>query len=151
MLGSYWRYIMPNLRYAFVLLACVAVAGCKHPKSPYCPQGMAEVASRTVLGKYVWCESSDKVQAQWIEWHAGTTKPKQSCGYRNLKSEGSFAAWHPDGKPWVHGQFSGGQKVGKWKQWDIAGSEVAEGDYDSGRLVAGAPVAGMASCEKMAK
>jgi len=109
------------------------------------------MASRSAADKYVWCESSDRVRAQWIEWYAGTTKPRQSCGYRNLKPEGSFMAWHADGKTWVQGQFAGGQKIGKWKQWDASGGEVAEGDYDNGRLVAGAPVASMAGCEKMAK
>jgi hypothetical protein len=143
---------MQSLRYAFAILVLGCLAGCKQePKSPYCPQGMSEVASRSEPGKNVWCESRDKVRAQWIQWHAGTTKPRQSCGYRDFKPEGSFTAWHPDGKPWVQGQFAAGQKVGKWKQWDISGNEVAEGDYGSGRLVAGAPVAGMALCEKMAK
>ena len=141
---------MSNLRCGLVVLALGVLAGCSRPKSPYCPQDMAEVASRTVPGKHVWCESSDKVRAQWIEWHEGTTKPRQSCAYRNLKPEGSFVAWLPDGKPWVQGQFSGGRKVGKWKQWDASGSEVAEGAYDNGRLISGAPVAGIAECEKMA-
>jgi hypothetical protein len=142
---------MPNSRHALAILALVVFVGCGQPKSKFCPQGMAEVASRSVAGKYVWCESADKVRAQWIEWHAGTTKPRQSCSYRNLQVEGSFTAWHPSGKPWVQGQFAGGQNVGKWKQWDALGSEVAEGDYDSGRLVAGAPVASIAGCEKMAR
>lgn len=143
---------MPNLRYALAILALGGLAGCKQqPKSLHCPQGMAEVASRSDPGKSVWCESPDKVRAQWIEWHPGTTKPRQSCGYRSLKPEGSFAAWHPDGKPWVQGRFAGSQKVGKWKQWDASGNEVAEGDYSNGRLVAGAPVAGMALCEKVAR
>jgi hypothetical protein len=143
---------MPSPRCALVILVLGSLAGCKHqPKSPYCPQGMGEVATRSESGKSVWCESSDKVRAQWIEWHPGTTKPRQSCGYRDLAPEGSFAAWHLDGKPWVQGQFVAGQKAGKWKQWDTAGNEVAEGDYSSGRLVAGAPVAGMALCEKMAR
>ena len=143
---------MRSLRYAFAILVFGCLAGCKQePKSPYCPHGMSEVASRSEPGKNVWCQSRDKVRAQWIEWHAGTTKPRQSCSYRDLKPEGSFTAWHPDGKPWVQGQFAVGQKVGKWKQWDASGNEVAEGDYNSGRLVAGAPVAGMSLCEKMAQ
>jgi len=143
---------MPNLHSALAILVLGGLVGCQqHSKSLYCPQSMDEVASRSEVGKNVWCESSDKVRAQWIEWHAGTTKPRQSCSYRGLKPEGSITAWHPDGKPWVQGQFAAGQKVGKWKQWDASGNEVAEGDYSSGRLVAGAPVAGMALCEKMAK
>jgi len=151
MLAS-WRNVMPNLCYALAILVLGGFAACKsHPKSIHCPQGMADVAARSEPGKNVWCESSDKVRAQWIEWHAGTTQPRQSCSYRDFKPEGSFTAWHPDGKLWVQGQFVAGQKAGKWKQWDPAGNEVAEGDYNSGRLVAGAPVAGMALCEKMAR
>jgi hypothetical protein len=44
-----------------------------------------------------------------------------------------------------------GQKMGKWKQWDSGGSEVAEGDYSADRLVAGAPVGAMADCEKVVR
>jgi hypothetical protein len=143
---------MLNLRHALAILVVADLAGCKtQPQSPYCPQGMSEVATRSEPGKHVWCESGDKVRAQWIEWHPGTTQPRQSCSYRNLNAEGSFTAWHRDGKPWVQGQFVSGQKTGKWKQWDASGNEVAEGDYSSGRLVAGAPVAGIALCEKMAR
>jgi len=143
---------MPDLRYALAILVLGGLAGCKqHPRSLYCPKGMEEVAERSEPGKHVWCETSDKARAQWLEWHPGTTKPRQSCGYNALKPEGSFTAWHPDGKPWVQGQFVAGLKAGKWKQWDPTGNEVAEGEYSSGRLVAGAPVAGMALCEKMAR
>ena len=143
---------MPNLRHALAILVLLGLAGCnQYPKSLYCPQGMHEVASRSEPGKHVWCESKDKVRAQWIEWHAGTTQPRQSCSYRSLKPEGSCTAWHPEGKLWVQGQFVAGQTAGKWKQWDVAGNEVAEGDYSGGRLVAGAPVAGMSLCEKMAR
>lgn len=140
---------MPILRYVVAILAIGVLAGCKQETSPYCPQGTSSVATRSVTGKHVWCESSDKVKAWWVEFFQGTTKQRQSCGYRNGKPEGSFTAWHPDGKTWVQGQFSAGQKFGKWKQWDPAGNVVAEGDYSNGRLVAGAPVAGMAGCEKM--
>lgn len=127
-------------------------AGCKgQPSSPFCPQGMGEVQARSEAGKSVWCENRDKSRAQWIEWHAGTTKPRQSCPFHDGKPEGSFTAWHPDGKLWVQGQFALGAKVGKWKQWDGEGNEVAEGEYQTGRLVAGAPVAGMALCEKVAR
>jgi hypothetical protein len=139
-------------RYAFVMLPVLCgLFACKHETSPFCPQGTSPVAARSVAGKSLWCESRDKLRAQWVEWHAGGTQLRQSCGYRNGKPEGSFTAWHPSGKPWVHGQFTGGNKFGKWKQWDALGSLVAEGDYSGGRLVAGAPVAGMADCEKMVK
>ena len=142
---------MPNLRYALVVLALGGLLGCKQKTSSYCPKGMAEVSLRSEPGKSVWCETKDKARAQWIEWHPKTTRPRQSCGYRDGRPEGSFTAWHPDGKPWVQGQFADGQKMGKWKQWDGAGSEVAEGDYRAGRLIAGAPVAAVAGCERAAK
>ena len=48
------------------------------------------------------------------------------------------------------GQYAVGFKTGKWKQWNASGNLVAEGDYRSGRLVAGAPVAAMAGCERVA-
>jgi hypothetical protein len=110
---------------------------------------MAEVPTRSEVGKSVWCESSDRSRAQWIDWHPNTTQPRQSCGYYKGKPEGSFTAWYADGKPWVQGQFADGMKAGKWRQWDTSGSEVAEGDYRGGRLIAGAPVAAMAACEKV--
>ena len=102
-----------------------------------------------MAGKTLWCESKDKARAQWIEWHKDSTALRQSCSYHDEKPEGSFTAWHPEGKVWVQGQFGGGHKIGKWKQWDANGSEVAEGDYSNGRLVAGAPVAAIADCEKV--
>jgi hypothetical protein len=141
---------MWHLCYALVFLAIGGLAGCKDRTSSLCPKGMSEVVARSEAGKSIWCETSDKARAQWIEWHPKTTKPRQSCSYREGKPEGSFTAWHPDGKPWVQGQFVSGQFSGTWKQWDSAGSEVAEGDYSGGRLVAGAPVAGVAACARAA-
>jgi hypothetical protein len=141
---------MPKLRCLVVVLALAGLAGCKS-KPSRCPKGMKEVPLRSEPGKSLWCESPDKTRAQWIEWHPKTTQPRQSCSYRSGHPEGSFTAWYPDGKPWVQGQFADGQKTGKWKQWDAGGNEVAEGDYRSGRLIAGAPVAGMAGCDRAAK
>jgi hypothetical protein len=141
---------MPTLRYSVVILVACSVLGCRKPTSPFCPHGLFPVPERSVAGKTLWCESKDKRRSQWIEWHKGSTKLRQSCGYRDGRAEGSFTAWHPAGKLWVQGQFAGGQKIGKWKQWDVNGSEVAEGDYSSGRLVAGAPVGAMTGCERAA-
>jgi hypothetical protein len=141
---------MSTLRYLAAMLVACSLLGCGRETSPFCPQGLYPVKDRSVVGKTLWCESKDKLRSQWIEWHKGTTKLRQSCSYRDGKPEGSFTALHPEGKPWVQGQFSGGQKVGKWKQWDVGGNEVAEGEYASGRLVAGAPVGAMADCEKAA-
>jgi hypothetical protein len=146
---------MTILRWMLAVGLLGSMACKRKPSSPFCPQGMDEVPARSEAGKSVWCEARDKSsaqwRAQWIEWHVGTTKPRQSCAFHDGKPEGSFTAWHPDGKLWVQGQFATGAKVGKWKQWDAEGNEVAEGDYQGGRLVAGAPVAGMALCEKMVR
>jgi hypothetical protein len=143
---------MPSLRHTFALMAIFCcLPACRREVSPFCPKGTFPVALRSEPGKTQWCESDDKHRAQWLEWHPGTTHLRQSCGYYQGKPEGSFTAWHPNGKTWVEGQFANGLKVGKWKQWDAEGNVVAEGDYSSGRLVAGAPVAGMAGCEKAAK
>lgn len=140
---------MPTLRCALVVVLLAGLAACSRKTSKLCPKGMSEVAARSEAGRSVWCESSDKLRAQWVEWHPKTTRLRQSCSYYKGQPAGSFTAWHPDGKPWVQGQFADGLKTGKWKQWDPSGSEVAEGDYRSGRLIAGAPVAGIASCEKV--
>jgi hypothetical protein len=140
---------MLNARHAWIpvlLLGCLP--SCHRPGSPLCPKGTFPVAERSDPGKTQWCESEDKRRAQWIEWHPSTTQLRQSCAYHDGKAEGSFTAWHPNGRTWVQGQFANGLKIGKWKQWDQAGNIVAEGDYITGRLVAGAPVAGMAGCEK---
>jgi hypothetical protein len=141
---------MPTLRYLAAILVASGLLGCGRATSPFCPQGLYPVTERSVAGKTLWCESKDKQRSQWIEWHKDSTKLRQSCPYRDGRPEGSFAAWHPDGKIWVQGQFGNGQKIGKWKQWDANGSEVAEGEYSTGRLVAGAPVGAMAGCEKLA-
>jgi len=143
---------MSTSRYAFAVLAVSVACGCLacgRERSPFCPQGLYPVKERSSAGKNLWCESKDKSRAQWIEWHDDSKALRQSCSYRGGKPEGSFTAWHPEGKVWVQGQFANGQKAGKWKQWDVGGSEVAEGDYATGRLVAGAPVAAMADCEKV--
>ena len=142
---------MMILRWVVAVGILGSIACKRQPVSPFCPKGMREVLTRSEAGKSIWCETPDKSRAQWIEWHAGTTKPRQSCAFHDGRPEGSFAAWHPGGKLWVQGQFAAGVKVGKWKQWDADGNEVAEGDYQTGRLVAGAPVAGMALCEKVGR
>ncbi len=143
---------MSTSRYGFavlaVVLACASLA-CGRETSPFCAKGLYPVKERSTAGKNLWCESKDKSRAQWMEWHKNSTVLRQSCSYHAGKPEGSFTAWHGEGKIWVQGQFAGGNKVGKWKQWDVGGSEVAEGDYASGRLVAGAPVAAIADCEKV--
>lgn len=139
---------MSTLRYLVLIPLVCGFFGCGRETSPFCPQGLYPVKDRGVAGKTLWCESADKSRAQWIEWHKGATTFRQSCSYRDGKPEGSFTAWHPEGKPWVQGQYSAGQKIGKWKQWDAGGSAVAEGDYSADRLVAGAPVGAMADCEK---
>jgi hypothetical protein len=141
-------FMLPRL--LVVLGAAAGLLGCKHQaSSPFCPQGMLPLGPATPSAKSLWCASPDKARSQWIEWHDGAKQLRQSCSYLQGKPEGSFTAWHVGGTPWVHGQFSGGVKVGKWKQWDVSGSLVAEGDYNSGRLVAGAPVAAMAGCDKV--
>lgn len=142
---------MPKLHQVLVVLALAGAMGCSAKKSSQCPKGMAEVPLRSEPGKSLWCENPDKTRAQWVEWHPKTARLRQSCSYNGGRPEGSFTAWHPDGKPWVQGQFAEGQKVGKWKQWDAGGSEVAEGDYRTGRLIAGAPVGSVSGCERAAK
>jgi hypothetical protein len=140
---------MVTLRYLLLISLVFGFSGCGRETSPFCPQGFYPVKDRNLVGKTLWCESKDKSRLQWIEWHKGGQSLKQSCSYRDGKPEGSFTAWHPDGKVWVQGQFMAGQKMGKWKQWDGGGSQVAEGDYSADRLVAGAPVGAMADCEKV--
>jgi hypothetical protein len=142
---------MSKARWGLMLVVVFSLAGCGRTGSRFCPKGMSEVPARSEPGKSVYCQSSDKTRAQWIEWHPKTTQPRQSCSYFEGKPAGSFTAWLPNGKPWVQGQFADGTKTGKWKQWDASGNEVAEGDYRAGRLIAGAPVAGMAGCERMVK
>lgn len=145
------RHSLASALVVMAMLALSFLAGCKRRPPSVCPSGMLDVPARGEPGKSLWCQTADKSRAQWIEWHPNSTQLRQSCGYRDDKPEGSFTAWHLDGKPWVQGQYTGGQKFGKWKQWDSAGSEVAEGEYGNGRLIAGAPVASIASCEKAAK
>jgi hypothetical protein len=142
---------MTKLAYTVAALAFLGLPGCRHKTSPLCPKDMAEIPARSEPGKSIWCQTDDEARAQWIEWQPNTTRPRQSCGYYRGQPDGSFTAWHPDGKPWVQGQFADGQKTGKWQQWDATGHLVAEGDYRGGRLIAGAPVAGMAGCERMVK
>jgi len=141
---------MRKLCCALVLVSVIGLTACRRSRPNNCPKDMEEVPARSEPGKSVYCQSSDKKRAQWIEWHPKTTRPRQSCSYNDGKPTGSFTAWLPDGKPWIQGQYAMGFKTGKWRQWDASGNLVAEGDYRSGRLVAGAPVAAMAGCERAA-
>jgi hypothetical protein len=141
---------MRSLGYLIAIPVVLGFLGCSRETSPFCPKGLYPVKERSLADRTLWCESKDKARAQWIEWHRGSKKLRQSCSFQGGLPQGSFTAWHPDGKVWVQGQFVEGQKFGKWKQWDTTGNEVAEGDYTSGRLVGGAPVAAVADCEKVA-
>lgn len=142
---------MPKHACVLAALVFVGLWGCARKPSSRCPRDMAEVPARSEPGKTIWCQTKDAVRAQWVEWHPATTRPRQSCHYYRGQPEGSFTAWYPDGKPWVQGQYTDGQKTGKWQQWDVSGNLVAEGDYRGGRLIAGAPVAGMAGCDRALK
>jgi hypothetical protein len=142
---------MPKQACVLAVLVFVGLPGCARKTSSHCPKDMAEVPARAVPGKSIWCQTKDAARAHWVEWYPNTTRPRQSCNFYRDQPEGSFTAWYSDGKPWVQGQFVDGQKTGKWQQWDISGNLVAEGDYRGGRLIAGAPVAGMAGCDRALK
>lgn len=135
-----------------VLLSLIALSGaCRSGTSPDCPQDMRSVPDRSVPGVSTFCQTSDGKRAQWIEFYDKKGAKRQSCGFANGMPEGSFTAWHPSGKPWVQGIYVNGKKARQWKQWDASGSLVAEGEYRDGRLISGAPVAGMAGCESVLK
>lgn len=101
----------------------------------------------TRAGPGVWCRSTDGAQLRWTEFHADGTAKRQSCGYAAGVPEGTFLAWHSNGKTWVQGQYTSGRKAGRWTQWDAFGAKVAEGEYRAGEFVAGAPVGVIAGCE----
>lgn len=137
-------------RSTLVLLLGAAMVwpACRGQKSSYCAENMDWDQGKSEPDKTVWCRSSDRRTAQFVELHRDGKAKRQSCTYVDGKAEGSFTAWHPNGRTWVAGQFSQGRPVGHWTQWDKAEAKVAEGDYRDGRFIAGAPVAGIALCER---
>ncbi len=136
---------MPALR-RIVFLLVIAGFSCKRGPR-VCPEGMDVIAEKSVPGKHLWCKSKDGSRATWTEYHTGTDR-KHTCRYAAGRPEGSFASWHPGGKPWVSGEYREGVKVGKWSQLDKDGFKVAEGEYRSGEFVAGAPVGIAGRCEQ---
>jgi hypothetical protein len=100
-------------------------------------------------GSFEWCRSKDGRKTQYVELQSNGKERRQTCDFRDGRLDGPFTAWHPGGKTWIEGRFSGGLPDGRWSQWDKAGMRVAEGEYRSGRFVAGAPVASTAVCDKL--
>ena len=74
---------------------------------------------------------------------------RQMCSYIEGKADGSYTAWFPTGKVWISGMYRGGEKAGKWVQYNEEGAVIAKAEYRFGRFVAGAPVGRMARCEEM--
>jgi hypothetical protein len=138
---------MPPFHRYVLLLSMVVLGACTAKTVSNCPKDMQPIPGRGVEGATSYCQTKDGKRAQWIEFYAKTSHKRQSCGYAEGQPEGSFTAWHANGKPWVQGVYLRGKKARKWKQWDEAGSLVAEGEYRDGRLISGAPVGGMAGCE----
>ena len=132
-------------RVAFVALCLGLAASCGGAPKP-CPRGMSVDEARSQAGKSIWCRSDDGQLARWIELADGAKR--QACSYTNGRPEGSFLAWHPNGRTWVEGTYQDGSKFGKWKQWDAEGALVAQGEYRRGEFVAGAPVGLVAACEQ---
>jgi hypothetical protein len=132
-----------------LLTACMAWSGCRGRKSHHCGDKLLWDEAKSVPGKSMWCRSEDGKTARYVEMHKDGKAKRQVCTYVDGKPEGSFTAWHPDGRTWIAGQFRNGRISGRWTQWDKTGSKVAEGDYRDGRFIAGAPVAGAAVCDKV--
>lgn len=138
------RHLLP-----LVAMACLVFAACKRPGPRVCPEGMSLDGKQSKPGHFNWCRSKDGRRAQYIEFQPDGKDRRQICEFRDGRPEGPFTAWFPDGKVWIAGQFAAGLPDGRWNQWDKAGLRVAEGEYRSGRFVAGAPVASTPICDKL--
>jgi hypothetical protein len=134
---------------SLLAIVCLDVMACRPSGPRFCPEGMSLDSKQSKPGQVAWCRGKDGRRVQYIEFHSGGKEKRQLCEFREGRADGPFVAWFPDGAVWIRGQFTAGHPDGRWNQWDKAGSRVAEGEYRSGRFVAGAPVAGSANCDKL--
>jgi hypothetical protein len=141
---------MTTLRCVVSLLGCAGILalGCQSPIKG-CPEGFDGVRERSTPGKVLVCKSRDGTTQRWIELQDGTEKPRQICSFSGGRPAGEFRAFHPDGRDWLRGTYVDGAKSGVWTQLDGDGLKVAEGEYRTGQLVAGAPVGAPARCEAL--
>jgi hypothetical protein len=131
-----WMTMVASVACASLELAC--------QKPTVCPQGFDE---RPDGDQAVWCRARGGAQSFYYFLHPGSRRKRQSCPFAGNTLEGTFEAWHADGRPWLRGQYLGGQLAGTWQQWSETGSKVADGEYRDGRLIRGAPVAMASTCE----
>jgi len=142
---------MPPFHRVTLFLFFTVLCACRAGTSPNCPKDMRALPGRGIEGVSTFCQTADGKRAQWIEFYDKSAAKRQSCAYADGLPEGSFTSWHATGRPWVQGIYVHGKKARQWKQWDEAGNLVAEGEYRDGRLISGAPVGGIASCESAMK
>jgi hypothetical protein len=132
------------------LLFMALVASChRQPAQKTCPDGLERDAARSKEGKELWCRSADGKRARWTEFHMDGKARKQTCGFADGKAQGSYLAWHRNGQLWMEGVYRDGSKEGKWILRNEDGALIANGEYQFGRFVAGAPVGTPATCETM--
>ncbi len=139
------------MRRFLLLLVLAGFAACSKSDLAGCPSGMKADPSRSLPGRHLWCQDADGRGTRYIEFQPGRKQVRQICDYRDGQPAGSYSAWLPGGQPWITGQYLAGQPEGHWEQMDSSGKKVAEGVYRDGRLISGVPVAGTASCARMAE
>jgi hypothetical protein len=139
--------LMTYVRVALVVVAMAAGlggAGCRRSSS--CPAGLEELRVGT---DSLWCKDQQTGARLYVQMHPGTKRWRQKCAFTKAGLDGPFEATHPGGQKWIEGRYEAGRLAGKWTQWDEAGNKVADGEYRDGHLVAGAPVAVAAVCDKV--
>jgi hypothetical protein len=145
--GSQPENVLTRVERSAVVVAIAALvlaAGCRQGK--YCPSGYDTQPAGDVG---VWCRQRGGGDALYIMFHPGGRQARMHCRFVNGVPSGAFESWHPNGKPEVKGQYRDGRKQGKWLQTDQFGGKLADGEYRSGTLVAGAPVGLASLCESL--
>jgi hypothetical protein len=146
--------LVPCLRSApnaFLLLAVLAVVGCKKPVPPpqpepepvplhpdlICPTGTEATGAPPPAGREVWCNKAlptgkSMKQGPMITWHSN--EQKASSGEFNADREsGPWLYWYPTGLPEMQGTFTSGVKNGVWTTFHPNGDRQSEGEYVDGR------------------
>ncbi|MDR2408986.1 MAG: hypothetical protein LBE13_12855 [Bacteroidales bacterium] len=73
----------------------------------------------------------DTVQARngvWTSWYENGQKNSEQ-NYINGKEDGKYRVWHPNGEPWIKGEYKMGEKTGVWSFHDTLGKVITEKDF----------------------
>jgi antitoxin component YwqK of YwqJK toxin-antitoxin module len=79
-----------------------------------------------VSGTY---NNSQERNGVWSSWYKNGQKNSEQ-NYINGKEDGKYRVWHPNGKPYIKGQYEMGEKTGTWSFHDFLGKVINEVSFE---------------------